>query len=136
MTIKRPFWFILIAIVVAVLGHGFLDAQQQRYRQTDPQDMKTRQKIDRDLYEQLWLLDKEIQADSLKLDAGQTTDTAYLDHKYSDLNYMVFVQIRWAGATTSTYYAAPISDSSFMITKNSNDASIVQWMTIHDREGD
>lgn len=126
-----------ITFFLILLSASFAFAQQQKYRQTDPKDIATRQQIDRDLQNQIWLLDREIQADTTVLTAGQTADTIDLEHKYEDLGYTILLLYRrQAGDIDSlSPYCYPITDSSFVIDgKNSNDSSTVQWMTIHKGE--
>ena len=132
-------WLILLVVAVVIflflvilgIWGGLVFGQKQKYVQTDYKDLITRQKIDRDLYEQLDLLDRQTQADTLVLTNAQTADTVYLDRKYSDTNYMIFVIMRSKSGTYTDYVVIPLTDSSFAITKNSADVSTVQWMAIH-----
>lgn len=107
-----------------------LFAQQQGIIQTDYKDIGTRQKIDRDVWQELKNINRQIQADTTVLTASQTADTIYLDRKYGDTDYMIFVGMRSKSGTYSDYVVIPLSDSTFEITKNVTDVSTVQWMTI------
>lgn len=105
-------------------------AQQQIVRQTDPDDIDTRQRIDRELEEKIRLLDRQIQADTVLL-VGGATQVVYLDRKYADADYQVFLEYRIFRGSGTIFQAAPTTDSSFTITKNVNDISTIQYMAIH-----
>jgi len=112
----------------------FVDARYLRYKQTDPDDIVTRNKIDRDIDGWIERLDRQIQVDTLKTKASSQSDTVYLDRKYKDANYRIFVTVLTSRPTTSivTPVATPLTDSSFTIKMHcvGNDSSSVQWMTI------
>lgn len=140
---SKILWFLKYAFIgamLAVLVDAVLDAQQQPVRQTDPDDIRVRQRIDGDLYEKIWLLDRQIQADTVCLTGGDTLEVVQLDHKYPNKNFVVIanirVQIGQLGAVPPNqlafdYVIIPISDSSFTIKHSIQDSSTVNWMTIH-----
>lgn len=121
--------YVLYAIIVALVANVIL-AQQQIVRQTDPDDIETRQRIDRELEEKIRLLDRQIQADTVLLVEG-ATQVVYLDRKYSDTDYQIFLQYRTFRGSWTFHWVAATTDSSFTITKNYSDESTIQWMTIH-----
>lgn len=132
------FGFLLLILATGVMSNimksrelGKLRAQQQEIIQTDYKDIGTRQKIDRDVWQELKNINRQIQADTVVLTTSQTADTIYLDRKYGDTDYMIFVIMRSKSGTYSDYVVIPLSDSSFEITKNTADISTVQWITIH-----
>lgn len=129
--INQEALLVLVFLVVGLFIWGLLtaDAQDQPVRQTDPEDMRARQKIDRDLYEKIWLLDREIQVDTVLL-VGGTSQVVYLDRKYPDTDYQIFLQSR-VSRSWSSISIAPTTDSSFTITKGTGNASTIQYMTIH-----
>lgn len=84
-----------------------------------------------------WLrnLNWHIQSDTVDLASDKTLDTVYLEDKYEDTGYNIFIAGRhkWGLADRDVieYYATPISDSSFTIVKNSGDTSRIQYITLH-----
>ena len=121
---------VLLAVSCWLLA-VFSDARYLKYRQTDPQDIVTRDKIDRDIDSWIERLDRQTQADTVLLAAG-TSQVVQLDNKYKDTDYQVFLQIRvLRGSQNNLYVIMPTTDSSFTITKHTDDLSTVQWMSIH-----
>lgn len=119
--------FIFVALVLFVI----VDAQQQRFRQTDPDDIVTRNRIDRDLYERLNELDWQIQTDTVLFAEG-TSQAIQLEHKYPGNDYQVFLTIRVVRGEIDAYYVVvPTTDSSFTVTKNTADLSTVMWITVY-----
>jgi len=117
--------FVLFGILTLV------DAQQQPVRQTDPEDMDARQRLDSDIYEQMRRLDRQIQSDSVLLVSGYS-QVVYLDHKYADTDYQVFLSLRVERVVANAHRRAlPTTDSSFTIHKAEADVSTLSWMTIH-----
>jgi hypothetical protein len=115
----------------ALLFFVIVDAQQQRFRQTDPDDIVTRNRIDRDLYEWLNKLDWQIQADTVLLTSG-TSQVVQLDRKYPNVGYQIFLTIQVTRGTHDDYYVVvPTTDSSFTVTKNDADLSTIMWMTVY-----
>lgn len=130
MTIKEG---IIGGIIFGLLMAGLvvvLDAQQQIVRQTDPDDIETRQRIDRELEEIIRLLDRQVQADTVLLVSG-ATQVVYLDRKYPDTDYQIFIDWQTFRGSMTVFQVAPTTDSSFTITKNTADLSTIQYMTIH-----
>lgn len=123
--IKLVLW-ILFLIVITV---SLVLAQKPRYIQLDYKDLVTRQRIDRDLYQDIQSV---FQADTLIFTSGQTADTVYLEDKYSDTDFLIFFSYRAKlGTIVAPIVLAPLSDSSFIFTKGVNDTSTVQWMAIY-----
>lgn len=131
--INQEALLVLVFLVVGLFVWGLItaDAQQQIVRQTDPDDMKARQRIDRELEEKIRLLDREIQVDTVLLVTGSLTQVIYLDRKYPDTGYQIFITARNYRVAMSVYYATPTTDSSFTLKKSSADVSTIQYMTIY-----
>jgi len=130
MTWINRFFIVLWMIVLALLVNAVLDARYLKYKQTDPMDIVTRNKIDRDIDAWIERLDRQTQADTVLLAAG-TSQAVQLNNKYADTDYRVFLQIRvLRGSQNNLYVVVPTTDSSFTITKHTDDLSTVQWMTI------
>jgi len=123
---------VLVSVSIIALATHAID---QKYIQTDPYDITGRQWIDRDIYWNLNDVETQTQADTITLrSVGGTisTDTIQLSTKYQDADYMVFLQTRdQIGDSTAIYECVPLTDSSFTITKNANDSSLIQYMIIH-----
>lgn len=122
--------YVLYAIIVALVANVILAQQHQKLRQTDPQDMDARHKIDDERWLDILLLDRQIQADTVLLAAGGT-QVVYLDRKYPDTDYQIFVELRTLRGSVVFYRITPTTDSSFTITKHTADVSTIQYMTIH-----
>ena len=135
MTWINRFFIVLWTIVLALLINAVLDARYLKYKQTDPLDIVTRNKIDRDIDAWIKRLDRQTWVDTVTLRSlGGTVsiDTIQLDRKYSDLDYKIFMEVRdKLGNTTSPYQCVPLTDSSFTIEKNAYDSSLIQWMTVY-----
>ena len=99
--------------------------------QTDYKDIGSRQKIDRNLWGSIEVLDEQIQADTVYLTPGNTADTVQLDNKYKDTHFQVFVEVQTARDASSLLKVKSNTDSSFIITKHVDDSSTVQWMSVH-----
>lgn len=132
--IKRLVVWGLRLVLLAVscwLIAGIVDARYLKYRQTDPDDIVTRDRIDRDIDGWIERLDRQTQADTVLL-VGGTSQAVQLNKKYKDNDYQVFLQIRvLRGSQNNLYVVAPTTDSSFTITKHTDDLSTVQWMAIY-----
>lgn len=130
-------WFYFPHPIILLIGIGafiyVLDtsAQQPKIIQTDYKDIGSRQKADRDIWAELRRINRQTQVDTVYLTEGQTADTVYLEQKYADTDYKIFANIKVVrGIIQSNYYLLPLTDSSFQITKATDDSSTVQWMTI------
>ena len=120
------------SFILAMQIIAWVYAIDQRYIQTDPSDIVTRQRIDRDIYEELDYLDFAIQADTVLLTGGQTADTVQLGGKYKDTDYMILLSVRNLRVVINwSVRASPLTDSSFVITKGSSDVSTLYWMTFY-----
>jgi hypothetical protein len=104
----------------------------RNYRQTKPDDMVTRNALDDEFDRRIKVFeDLGIQADTAILTAGKTIDTIYLEKKYSDLTYKIFVNVRTEiGVHSEFSNIQPLTDSSFVLSKRTDDEGIVNWMTI------
>lgn len=117
--------FILLFVAVAYGGRYIT------YRQTDPNDIVTRNKIDRQIDALFERFDRQIQADTVLLVVG-TSQIVYLDRKYPDTDYHIFIEYRTVRGNISIFKAIPTTDSSFTLAKTtSGDESTIQYMTIH-----
>jgi len=127
-------WGFLFFLFFVLLVTSIPDAQHQRYityKQTDPKDIVTRNKIDREIDGWIKRLDWQIQADTVTITGTSDPDTIYLDWKYQDANFQVFV-------TAYVYLskavgAVALTDSSFKIEKDHEAVGVVkvQWMSVH-----
>jgi len=137
MRINIFFWGCMLMCVcgLAVVSNHvrFLFAQQPKIIQTDYKDIGSRQKADRDIWVELRRINRQTQTDTLVFTDGNTADTVYLDNKYGDTAYTIFLLYRKESGTqhTDMPYVCPLSDSSFVISSiHIDDVSVVQWMTI------
>ena len=121
------FGMIVFAFVLTLVAIG---GRYITYRQTDPDDIVTRDRIDRQIDAWIERLDRQIQADSVLLVAGTEAQVVYLDRKYPDTDYQIFLAYRVWRVATSLFTIIPTTDSSFTITKGSTDVSTLHWMTI------
>lgn len=144
MTIKKFMWDFTLASCILIVGYLSMSmiiwftqdtfSQSQGILQTDYKDIGSRQKIDRDLWGSIEVLNKQTQVDTVVFSGGNTADTIYLDLKYSDTDYIILLLYRKEIGTQNTDmpYAYPLSDSSFIIESiHTDDVSVVQWMSIH-----
>ena len=116
--------FVLLFVMVAYGGRYIT------YRQTDPMDLVTRDRIDQQIDALFERFDREIQADTVLLVTGSTAQVVYLERKYPDVGYCILITLRDYRLSLSRYRAVPTTDSSFTITKASSDVGTIQYMTI------
>ena len=117
--------FVLLLSLVAAGGRYIT------YRQTDPNDIVTRDKIDRQIDGLFERLDRQVQADTVALTGSQPADTVQLQNKFPDKSYVIVVLMRVVSGGSSVYSAYPLSDSSFAITKESADISSLNWIAVY-----
>jgi len=121
--------FILLLSLIAVGGRYIT------YRQTDPDDIVTRDRIDRQIDALFERFDRQIQADTTKLTYDQLRDTVQLENKFPDKSYTVIILMRVIDGGSSWYSAYPLSDSSFVVLKTSTiDKSSLNWVAIYKRD--
>lgn len=116
--------FVLVYVVAAYGGRYIT------YRQADPDDIVTKDKIDRQIDNWLEKLDRQIQADTVVLVAG-ASQVVQLAHKYPDTDYKIFVSCRVDDNYSADMVLTPTTDSSFTITKGNLDESTIQYMTVY-----
>lgn len=129
MTWTKFFVYVSLLVISCLLLSVFVDARYLKYRQTDPMDIVTKDKIDRDIDAWIEKLDQQTQADTITLTSGADPDIIQLPRKYKDANYLVFIQAREHSAYT--FGAIPYTDSSFRVLKSLATTELIQWMTIY-----
>jgi hypothetical protein len=122
---KIVLWILLSLMVMTLWSF----AQQPKQKLTKVDDLRTIQAKDDDIWNWIRRLNQQIQTDTLKMDGSGTTDTVYLNQKYGDKTYTVFVTRRESSAYTYTAY--PLTDSCFVIISSQDgDNKVIQWMVI------
>jgi hypothetical protein len=116
--------FVLLCVAVSYGGRYIT------YRQTDPDDIVTRDRIDRQIDALFERFDRQIQADTVLLVVG-TSQVIYLNRKYPDLDYQIFVSYRNLRDEPTILLVTPTTDSSFTLVKSNDDENTIQYMTIH-----